>query len=359
MFIPNPLKGRGAVTQPPGRFDSRLVEPVDDGWGTLEEIVAESMPTQLFAEKSKTVINRNASPDLWFEQSINPYRGCAHGCIYCYARPAHAFMDLSPGLDFETKLFYKPEAARILEEELRKPGYVCKPIHIGGNTDPYQPIERDLKITRGLLEVLLRFKHPFSIISKGAALMMRDLDLYERLSEMNLVRIAVSVTSLDDALKRTLEPRTSSAATRLKLIRQLAGVGAPVTVMVAPIIPFVNDSEIEAILTAAAAAGATSAGYVTLRLPHEVKGVFRAWLESRMPEKAGHVMSLVRQMQGGRDYNPAWGTRQRGSGPYAELLSQRFSVACKRLKLNQRERTPLDLSRFSPPARQGDQLELL
>lgn len=357
-FIPQPLKGRGAVTQPEGRFEKTTTEALDDGWESLAGSVVSDLKTQVFVEKSKSIISRNDSPDVGFEQSINPYRGCEHGCVYCYARPAHAYMDLSPGLDFETKLFYKPAAAQLLEEELRKPSYVCKAIHIGGNTDPYQPIERDLKITRDVLEVLLRFQHPVTVITKGASLMMRDLDVFERFASLGLIRIAVSITSLDDELKRTLEPRTSSASMRLKLIGQLAGIGVPVTVMAAPIIPFVNDCDLEAILEAAASAGATSAGYVTLRLPHEVKGIFRAWLSARMPERADHVMSLVQEMQGGRDYNPEWGTRQRGTGHYAQLLEKRFSVACKRLDLNT-DRHHLSPALFKVPPRAGDQMSLL
>jgi DNA repair photolyase len=359
MFVPKPLKGRGAVSQPRGRFESRSVDAIDDGWGSLEDSVVETLKTQLFAEKSKSIISRNDSPDIGFDQSINPYRGCAHGCVYCYARPAHSYVNLSPGLDFETKLFYKPNAGELLEQELRRKSYACKVIHIGGNTDPYQPVEKDLRITRDVLDVLLRFKHPASVITKGAALMMRDLDLYQRFSERGLIRVAVSVTSLDDQLKRTLEPRTSSASMRLRLIRHLTDIGVPVTVMAAPMIPFVNDAELEAILEAAAEAGARHAGYVMLRLPHEVKDIFRAWLDAHMPDRAHHVMSLVQQMQGGRDYNPEFGTRQKGTGNYAMLVAQRFRIACKRLGLNQDERGTLDTSQFCLPPTTGDQLSLI
>jgi DNA repair photolyase len=359
MFTPKPLKARGAVTQPPGRFETRSIEPTDDGWGSLEDSVVDHLATQLFEEKARSIITRNDSPDVSFSQSINPYRGCAHGCVYCYARPAHAYMDLSPGLDFETKLFFKPNAAALLEAELRKPGYVCSTLHIGGNTDPYQPIERELGITRSVLEVLLRYRHPVSLITKGAALTLRDLDLFEPLAAQGLLRMAVSITSLDDELKRTLEPRTSSAAARLKLVRELSRVGVPVMVMVAPLIPFVNDAEMEAILEASAAAGASSAGYVSLRLPHEVKGIFRAWLEAHMPDRAEHVMSLVQQMQGGRDYDARWGVRQQGTGAYAQLLARRFALACKRFKLATRLPDALTTSLFKPPAREGDQLALL
>lgn len=358
-FIPKPIKGRGAVTQPTGRFETRSVEPIDDGWGSLEDSVSERIETQLFEERARSVISRNDSPDISFEQSINPYRGCGHGCVYCYARPAHAYMNLSPGLDFETKIFWKPNAAEVLEKELRKPGYVCKRIHIGGNTDPYQPVEKDLHVTRQVLEVLLRFRHPVSIITKGAALMLRDLDLMEQFARLGLIGVAVSVTSLDDELKRTLEPRTSSAKMRLRLIRELASRAIPVSVMAAPMIPFVNDRELEAILEAAAQAGATSAGYVTLRLPHELEGIFSAWLEAHVPDRAAHVMSLVRQMQGGRHYDSRWGVRQKGTGQYAELLAQRFELACRRFKLNAFERRAHDTSQFQVPEQAGDQMRLL
>lgn len=359
MFVPKPLKGRGAVSQPKGRFETRSVDAIDDGWGSLEDSIVETLETQLFAEKSKSIISRNDSPDIGFEQSINPYRGCAHGCVYCYARPAHSYVNLSPGLDFETKLFYKPDAAALLEQELRRKSYVCRQIHIGGNTDPYQPVERDLHITRDVLEVLLRFRHPVSIITKGAALMLRDLDLYEQFAKLGLIGVAVSVTSLDDSLKRTLEPRTSSAKTRLRLIRELARIGVPVMVMSAPMIPFVNDAEMESILEAAAEAGARRAGYVMLRLPHEVKDIFRAWLEAHMPGRAAHVMSLVQQMRGGRDYDADFGTRQKGTGHYAALFAQRFRLACKRLGLNGETRGTHDTSQFRVPPQQGDQLLLI
>lgn len=358
-FIPKPLKGRGAVTQPTGRFETRSVEAVDDGWGSLEDSVTERIETKLFEERARSIISRNDSPDVSFDQSINPYRGCAHGCVYCYARPAHAYMNLSPGLDFETKIFWKPNAAEVLEQELRKPGYVCKRIHIGGNTDPYQPVEKDLHVTRQVLEVLLRFRHPVSIITKGAALMLRDLDLMAEFAKLGLIGVAVSVTSLDDDLKRTLEPRTSSAKMRLRLIRELVARSIPVTVMAAPMIPFVNDMELESILQAAAEAGATSAGYVTLRLPHELEGIFTAWLEAHVPGRAAHVMSLVRQMQGGRHYDSRWGVRQKGTGQYADLLAQRFQIACRRFKLDAERRHVHDTRQFRVPAQTGDQMRLL
>jgi DNA repair photolyase len=277
----------------------------------------------------------------------------------CYARPAHAYMDLSPGLDFETRLFYKPEAAQLLDRELRKPGYVCQPMHIGGNTDPYQPIERKLKVTRAVLETLLRFRHATTLITKGATLMLRDLDLFSEFARLNLISIAVSITSLDDSLKRTLEPRTSSPGARLKLIAELTSRGIPTTVMAAPLIPFINDAEIERILEAAAAAGATGAHYVMLRLPLEINGLFREWLQTHHPLKADHVMSLVQQMRGGKDYDSRWGVRQKGTGDYASLIARRFALACRRLGLNEQHHRRLDTSAFRVPPAAGDQLALI
>ncbi|HUP91600.1 MAG TPA: PA0069 family radical SAM protein [Solimonas sp.] len=350
------MRGRGATFNPEGRFESRARRDFDDGWGTLDEELP-PLETTVIAERAKTIITTNDSPDVGFEQSINPYRGCEHGCIYCYARPAHAYMNLSPGLDFETKLFYKADAARLLEQELRRPGYVPKAIHIGGNTDGYQPIERNLKVTRSVLEVLQRFGHPCTLITKSS-MIERDLDILGAMARDRLVSAAVSVTSMDPELKRTLEPRTASPAARLRTIRRLANAGVPVTVMVAPVIPFVTDADLESILAAAAEAGATSAGYVFLRLPHEVKELFRAWLAEYHPLKAEHVMSLVQQASGGKDYDSRWGVRQRGQGEYAGLIAQRFHAACKRLGLNQGERARLDHRRFAVPPASGDQMGL-
>jgi DNA repair photolyase len=351
-----PLRGRGALSQPAPRFESTARERVDDGWHAEPE--RNSIATTVTAERARTIITRNDSPDISFDRSINPYRGCEHGCIYCYARPAHAYMDLSPGLDFETRLFYKPEAAQLLDRELRKPGYVCQPMHIGGNTDPYQPIERRFRITREVLETLLRFRHATTLITKGATLMLRDLDLFAEFARLNLIRIAVSITSLDDALKRTLEPRTSSPAARLKLIAELTARGIPTTVMAAPLIPFINDAELEDILEAAAAAGATGAHYVMLRLPLEISGLFREWLQAHHPLKADHVMSLVQQMRGGKNYDSRWGIRQKGTGDYASLIARRFALACRRLRLNEQHRR-LDTSAFRVPPASGDQLALI
>lgn len=359
MAIPSrgPLRGRGALSQPPPRFVSTTRERVDDGWHAEPE--PDSIATTVTAEQSRTIITRNDSPDISFDRSINPYRGCEHGCIYCYARPAHAYMDLSPGIDFETRLFYKPEAAQLLDRELRKPHYVCQPMHIGGNTDPYQPIERKLKITRAVLETLLRFRHATTLITKGATLMLRDLDLFAEFARLNLISIAVSITSLDDSLKRTLEPRTSSPAARLRLIGELSARGIPTTVMAAPLIPFINDAELESILEAAATAGATGAHYVMLRLPLEINGMFREWLQAHHPLKADHVMSLVQQMRGGKDYDSRWGVRQKGTGDYATLIARRFDLACRRLGLNEKHRRRLDTSAFRVPPAAGDQLALI
>jgi len=310
-------------------------------------------------EHAKSIISRNQSPDIPFEQSINPFRGCEHGCIYCFARPSHAYVNLSPGLDFETKLFYKDNAAELLEQELSKPGYRCSPINLGANTDPYQPIERDLRTTRSILEVLQRFRHPVTIVTKGAALIGRDLDLLSEMAAARLVMVAVSVTTLDDELKRTLEPRAASAASRLRTIRRLTDAGIPVMVLVAPIVPFVTDAELERILEASAAAGARMAGYVMLRLPFEVKDLFREWLQAHVPLKAKHVMSLVQQMRDGKDYDAQWGRRQVGTGEYAAMIAKRFEVACRRFGIQRRGHWQLDTTAFRVPPRSGDQLTLL
>lgn len=351
-------KGRGAVSNPEGRFEARSRERFDDGW-LLDDEPPPRAPTTLHAENARTIIARNSSPDLPFTQSVNPYRGCEHGCIYCYARPSHAYLNLSPGLDFETQLFYKPNAAALLDAELRRPGYRCSMISLGSNTDPYQPIERELKITRGLLEVMARFRHPVGIVTKGAALIERDIDLLQDLARDKLVTVAFSITSLNAELKRTLEPRAASGAARVRAMRKLADAGIPVMVMFSPVIPFVNDAEMEAVLRAARAAGATRAAYIMLRLPHEVKDLFREWLEAHVPLKAAHVMSLVQQMRGGRDNDPAFGTRMTGQGEYVRILQQRFSLACRRLGLETGERSAwLDTRHFRVPLRPGDQLQL-
>jgi DNA repair photolyase len=351
-------KGRGAGSNPEGRFESRRVEAIDDGW---PHQLADELPpleTTVTAEHARQVITRNNSPDIPFEQSINAYRGCEHGCVYCYARPSHSYMNLSPGLDFETKLFYKADAARLLEAELAKPGYSCKPINLGANTDPYQPIERKLRVTRSLLEVLRRFRHPLTIVTKSA-LVERDIDILADMARDGLVSVHVSITTLDSNLKRTLEPRAPAPVARLGVVRKLNGAGIPVGVLVAPVIPAVNDHEIEAILEASAQAGAGSAGFVMLRLPYEVKVLFREWLTNHLPERAEHVMSLIRAMREGKDNDARFGSRMRGEGSYAELIARRFEVASRRLGLHRGRALQLSTQHFRPPGTGGGQLDLI
>jgi len=336
--------GRGAVSRLPGRFEQRLVEP-EDG-----EFDPETAPqTVLRAMQAKTIVSRNTSPDIPFDRSINPYLGCEHGCVYCYARPSHSYLDLSPGLDFETQIFYKPNAADRLLQEWQKPGYDVQPITIGANTDPYQPAEKKLQITRRLLSLFLRHEHPVSLITKGG-LMSRDLDLLGELAKRKLVSVAVSVPTMNDSLKRVLEPRVPAAAVRFRLIEDLAAAGVPVSVLLAPIIPALNDAEIETILGRAAGAGGRYASWILLRLPHEMKQIFSDWLEIHYPDRAGHVMSLLRQASGGSEYDARFGVRQRGTGPYAAMIERRFATACRRLGLNAgRKRDTLDCGRFRPP----------
>lgn len=352
-----PIKGRGATANPEGRFEPLRREDFHDGWETPED-PRPAPQTQVFIDHARTVIARNDSPDIPFRQSVNPYRGCEHGCVYCYARPAHAYLNLSPGLDFETKLFYKPDAAALLEQALRKPGYRPEWISLGANTDPWQPVERKLGVTRGILEVLARFRHPVGIVTKGAALIERDIDLLADMARDNLVMVAISVTTLDAELKRTLEPRASAPATRLRVMRRLAAAGVPVMVMFSPVIPFVNDAEMERVLEAARDAGARQARYVMLRLPHEVKDLFRDWLQAHLPLKAEHVMSLVQQMRGGKDYDSGFGTRMRGQGVYADVIAQRFGTACRRLGLEAGRAPALSTAHFRVPPQSGDQLGL-
>ena len=349
--------GRGAASNPPGRFEATHAELQDDGWGSLDEELPE-FATTVTAEPSRTIISRNKSPDIPFDQSINPYKGCEHGCIYCYARPSHAYMNLSPGLDFETKLFYKPDAARLLEAELAAPNYVCSPITIGANTDPYQPIEKEYRVTRSIIEVLAKHRHPFSIITKGA-LIERDVDLLAPLAADRLVHAFISVTTLSNDIKRTLEPRTASPAARLRAIRTLTSAGIPVGVMVAPVVPVLTDSEMERILEAAATAGATTAAYVVLRLPYELNDLFREWLETHEPLKAKHVLTRLNAMHGGKDYDSAWGRRQSGQGEYATLLRQRFMTACTRYGLKTGERFVHNTTLFKPPRTGPEQLALI
>ncbi|MGO9804715.1 MAG: PA0069 family radical SAM protein [Steroidobacteraceae bacterium] len=352
---PRARKGHGALTNPPPRFDLRQLSAVDDGW--YQEESPESIPTTLEPDRARGVITTNDSPDIPFERSINPYRGCSTACVYCFARPSHAYLGLSPGLDFETHLFYKADAAKLLEAELSRPGYACKPVLLGANTDPYQPIERRLKVTRSILEVLARTRHPVAITSKHS-LVLRDLDLLTSLARDNLVSVTLSVTTLDDELKRRLEPLGASPAARLRTIATLTAAGVPAGAMVAPVIPALTDHEMERILEACAAAGARWAGYVLLRLPYEVKDLFKEWLAEHYPDRAEHVMSLLRDMRDGRENDAHFGSRMRGTGPYALLLRSRFKLACQRLKLNSTTRGALDTTRFRPPGPAGAQLQL-
>lgn len=324
-------KNRGAFSNPDGRFEKENREVFHDGWDIEEELPL--LETTLIKEPAKSIITTNDSPDIGFDQSINPYRGCEHGCIYCYARPAHSYVNLSPGLDFETKIFYKEHAHLLLESELAKKKYVCKTIVIGANTDPYQPAEKELLVTRKLLEVFNRYNHPVALITKGS-LIERDLDILSELASKNLVRVAVSVTSLSAKLKTILEPRTAAPSARLRVIRNLTQVGVPVRAMVAPIIPMINDMELETILQKIKEAGAKHASYVLVRLPHEVKDLFKEWLQEHYPDRAKHIMSIIMQMRGGKEYDSTFGKRMRGEGNYAQLLATRFMLACKKLQLN-------------------------
>lgn len=337
----NIIKNRGAGSNPEGRFENESRETFYDGWDSEEEETLPTLETTLLMENAKSIITRNDSPDIGFDQSINPYRGCEHGCIYCYARPSHAYMNLSPGLDFETKIFYKAEAAALLEKEINKPYYVCKPIVIGANTDPYQPAESKLKITRSLLEIARTYQHPIGIITKSS-LIERDLDILSDLAKKNLVKIAVTITTLSVELKKILEPRASAPSGRLRVIRKLSELGIPVRVMAAPMIPMINDMEMEHILEAAKKAGANYAGYTFIRLPYEVKDLFKEWLRTHYPQRAEHVMSLIRQMRGGKEYDSTFGKRMRGEGEFAELLAIRFKVACRKFQLNQVASVELD-----------------
>jgi DNA repair photolyase len=356
-----PVKGRGAVSNRDGRFEARAREAVDDGWGSGGDAVDPDFPppklrTTVGVDSARSIIARNTSPDVPFERSINPYRGCEHGCVYCFARPTHAYYGLSPGLDFESKLFWKPDAPALLEKELSRKGYVPKIIAIGTNTDPYQPIEREKRSMRAILEVLQAFRHPVTIVTKSA-LVLRDLDILGPMGEAGLAHVSVSVTTLDRHLANAMEPRASTPTRRLDAIRGLSEAGVPTGALVAPIIPGLTCHESEAILEAVADAGASSAGYVMLRLPREIADLFREWLEAHAPDRAARVLSLMRQMRGGDLYRSAWGERMRGAGPYADLVAQRFEIAKRRLGLEKRPRT-LDLTQFKRPVLKGDQLAL-
>ena len=349
-------KGRGAATNESGRFEHERRVAFDDGWGTADD-EAPPLSTVLGIDATRTIIARNDSPDIGFDRSINPYRGCEHGCIYCYARPSHSYLGLSPGLDFETRIFYKPDAAALLMQELRKKGYTAKPLALGSNTDPYQPAERKLKITRGILEVLRDFRHPVTIVTKSA-LVQRDIDILSEMARDRLAVVTVSVTTLDRALARHMEPRAATPERRLETIAALAEAGVPVGVLSAPMIPALNDREMEDILTRARAAGASVAGYTLLRLPLELKTLFKEWLEEHEPRKASHVLSLVAQCHGGKIYDSAWSKRMTGGGPYAEMLAARFDRACRKLGFSPRTTHALDTTLFRPPPQRGDQLAL-
>ncbi len=355
-FAPTRIKGRGAASNPEGRFETAAREAFDDGWQRDDE-PAPHPPTQVTEETARSIISRNDSPDVPFEQSINPYRGCEHGCIYCFARPSHAYLNLSPGLDFETKLFAKTNAAQALRVELARPGYRVSPINLGANTDPYQPIERRYRITRQIIEVLGECAHPFTIVTKNA-LVERDLDLIVPMAQRNLARVFVSVTSLDNRLAAKLEPRASAPHRRIAAIRTLNDAGVPCGVLVAPIIPMITDRWLEQILQGAHDAGARMAGYTVLRLPWELKQLVREWLQLHFPERAEHVMSLVRQMRGGSDYDARFGKRMRGEGEFAELIRQRFSVAARRHGFSMARSLALDTSAFAPPRKPSPQGEL-
>ncbi len=346
------VKGRGATFDPPNRYATTHTEPFDDGWG------GEGAPprrTELIRDPSRSVIARNDSPDVPFDRSINPYRGCEHGCIYCFARPSHAWLGHSPGLDFETRLHWKPEAAARLREELARPDYRCRPIALGSNTDAWQPVERRLRVTRSLLEVLCESRHPVSIVTKSA-LIERDLDLLADLAAERLVQVQVSLTTLDRGLARRMEPRAAAPQRRLRTLERLAAAGVPTGVLVAPLIPFLNDAELEGLLAAAREAGARAAGYVLLRLPQEVAGLFEAWLEEHYPERRERVLQRLRDCRGGRANDPRFGHRMRGEGPFAQLLAQRFRKACRDLDFP--GLPPLRCDRFRPPPPSSGQLDL-
>ncbi|MDP3898732.1 MAG: PA0069 family radical SAM protein [Mesorhizobium sp.] len=348
-------RGRAAGINPSGRFEVLSRHVFDDGWSSLDELPA--FKTEVQVEKPRTIITRNDSPDISFDRSINPYRGCEHGCVYCFARPTHSYMGLSAGLDFETKLFAKPDAPRLLEKELSKDGYQARTIAIGTNTDPYQPIEKKWRIMREILEVLEAHNHPVGIVTKSA-LVLRDIDILGRMAERGLAKVAVSVTTLDAKLARTMEPRAATPTRRLETLRALSQAGIPVSAMMAPIIPGLTDQEIERVLDSVANAGAREAGYVILRLPLEVSPIFKEWLLRNHPDRYRHVISLVRSMRDGKDYDAEWGKRMKGSGPYAWQIGRRFEMAAKRLGLNV-EKRPLRTDLFKAAGAQADQLMLL
>ncbi len=352
---PAHARGRGATLNPTGRFEPYVVEAVDDGWERADEEVP-VLRTEVAIERPRRIITRNTSPDVGFDRSINAYRGCEHGCIYCFARPTHAYLGLSPGLDFETKLTAKPSAPRLLAVELARRGYEVAPIAMGTNTDPYQPIEKGLKITRGILEVLQAHRHPVTIVTKGT-LIERDADILGEMGRAGLARVGVSITTLDREMARAMEPRVAAPARRLEVIRRITGAGCPVVVMVAPVVPVLTDHEIERILAAAREAGAVGAGHVLLRLPGEVATLFRDWLDTRFPGRAAAVMARVQATRGGKDYEAKWGERMRGTGEYAELMAKRFRAAVKRLGM-EGKLPPLRRDLFAVPRSGPEQLSL-
>ncbi len=346
--------GRAAISNPDNRYDRLHAEAVDDGWAPEQDLPV--LRTEITDEVARTVITRNSSPDLSFDRSINPYRGCEHGCIYCFARPSHAFLGMSPGLDFETRLVARPNAAAQLHKELSNPRYTPKTIAIGTNTDPYQPVEKSREIMRQILEVLDAFNHPVAIVTKGT-LITRDSDILAPMAAKGLVRVGISVTTLDPKTSRALEPRVPSPAARLRTIRQLTDAGIPVRVMVSPVIPALTDHELEAILQAAKDAGAVAASSIVLRLPREVATLFRDWLAARYPDRAARIMGRVRELHGGKDYDPEFGKRMVGQGPWATMMQQRFKLATRKLNLD-RSLPPLRTDLFARPAQSGDQLSL-
>jgi DNA repair photolyase len=347
-------RGRGAQSNATGRYEALARAAFDDGWQSLEELPP--FQTTVTVDATRKVITKNDSPDLSFDRSINPYRGCEHGCIYCFARPTHAYLGFSPGLDFESRLFVKPNAPELLERELSAPGYAPRTIAIGTNTDPYQPIERRYEVMRRILEVLERAGHPVGIVTKSA-LITRDIDILARMAKRNLAKVAISVTTLDAKLARTMEPRAPTPSRRLEALRQLVDAGIPTSALVAPIIPTINDADIERILDAVAAAGVQGAGYVLLRLPLEVRDLFREWLIANFPDRSQHVFSLIRQMRGGKDYDSTFGSRMKGEGPYAWMIGRRFETACARLGLNL-QRAELTSEHFRAPRAGAEQLTL-
>jgi DNA repair photolyase len=356
--LPRAHKGRGAASNPEGRFESIRHHAEDDGWrhAMLDETVPRPR-TEVTEERARSVISHNDSPDIHFSQALNPYRGCEHGCIYCYARPSHSYLNLSPGLDFETKLRAKSNLAEVLRLELAKPGYKMSAINIGSNTDPYQPVERRWRLTRAALEVLAECHHPCTIVTKNA-LVERDIDILASMARENLVQVFVSINSLDNHLAAKLEPRASAPHRRIKAIAALTEAGVPTGVLVAPIIPALNDRDMEAVLEQAAAAGARRAGYTTVRLPYELKALFREWLALHFPQRAEHVMSLIQQMHGGKDYKSDFATRMRGEGVFAQMIKKRFDVACRKHGFNQAYELKLDTSRFRPPREASPQGQL-